>query len=214
MAALTFLLDGVNFLTYGVHVTKASNLFSIPKLKDRLVGDWQNSNGKIYDTATPFFEERTITLECYIPAISRIDVNTKIQAFKTALIASGLRRLWVKLDSSNLNNILAFNVLLSGEIQVSNSFDSVLNIAKFSITLVEPEPRKRVYRVVANGQITLTFNCSTIHNVYTKTNSYLDKFSSATVQETLVANDLVCLCGDPADLSISVASNLSFLYSV
>lgn len=214
MAALIFLLDGVNFLNFGVHVSKASGLFSIPKIKERVVGDWQNSNGKIYDTSVPFFNERTITLDCTIEATSRIEAHTKINQFKNALILSGLRRLVVQLEPLSPESSLIFNVLYSGELNVTNSFESTLSLARFSLTLIEPEPRKRVYKVVSSGYFVLSFTCTNIHNVYSKATSYLDRYGSVYISEEGVANDLISLCGDPADLSLGYSTNLQLLYSV
>ena len=159
MATVKFILNKMDLaLFYKVHVTKASGLFSIPKLKERVSGDWSGNHGKIYDVSKPYFDERKITLDCYIKGTSKINCYSLLNAFKLALISAELKQLLVFVDGdSNLDNMLAFNVLLaSEEINPSLEWDSEIPILKFSLPLIEPEPCKIVLAALVTGDTNLS----------------------------------------------------------
>ena len=91
---LSWEIDGVAFTDYGVHVAKSAGVLDMPRIVDESI-DWPDLDGKDYwqDAANVKYQDREITLSCWIRAASYSDFQTKVAAFYAALVAPGERTL-------------------------------------------------------------------------------------------------------------------------
>lgn len=67
MSRIIYKLNGYNLNELGIIVKSADGLIDLPELKKRKECDWADMHGKIIDTRRPYFEPRTITLDCAWP---------------------------------------------------------------------------------------------------------------------------------------------------
>lgn len=71
MSRIVYKLNGYNLNELGIIVKSADGLIDLPELKKRKECDWADMHGKIIDTRRPYFEPRTITLDCAWPIESK-----------------------------------------------------------------------------------------------------------------------------------------------
>lgn len=134
-----YIMDGQDLWTaYGVFVEQGSNSFlKFPERKESISNNWPDQQGLDIDTATPFFRERNIVLNCGIIADSENDFWTKYHGFLNHLMQPGLRVLSV------IELGRAYRVIY----QKCSDFSRFTRIktvnkiaAKFVLELLEPQP--------------------------------------------------------------------------
>lgn len=87
-------LDNIDFENYGVYVRKSSGVLDLPKLQTK-PHNWLDENGDDYwqGDGTEKYDERTITLSCWILAEGYSAFKTKVETFWNALLDAGTRTL-------------------------------------------------------------------------------------------------------------------------
>jgi len=91
---MSWKIDNIDFKDYGVGVIKSSGVLDMPKIVDEST-DWLDLNGKDYwqDAADVKYQDREISLNCWIKAAGYEGFKTKVAAFYAALMAPGERTL-------------------------------------------------------------------------------------------------------------------------
>lgn len=146
---LIFSIDGKPFSDYGLHVESCSGLLHIPKRKERLSNSDSQTHGKFYDIgAIAKYEERVITLNCFIAATSRLDFFTKVNAITGLFDGTGYHRLLAELGADIK---LPFEVIRADGDKIEPTWNTSKTVGYFRLQLIEPIPVKRV--VVANGGV-------------------------------------------------------------
>lgn len=158
MAAITYKIDGVDIREYGIHVSGATGLLSLPERKAGISHSYDDEHGIEVDTGVAFVKERKIKLTCFTDRSSHYLAIGKINNFKRKLMEPGLHRLEVFVSNANA---LPFDVYLSGGVEVSIKYNGDYQVATATFTLVEPHPVKRVLKVKVmspNKALTIGFN--------------------------------------------------------
>ncbi len=157
-----YYVDGVNFKEFGVHVSASAGIIGMLERKEPLTVDWDSYHGLVVDTKRPRYKERTITLDCFIEASSKTSFVDWVQLFMSKFQASGTQRLRVEYDGKV--KPLYFQVFAQAGADISKNwtYDNDLMVGTFRLTLIEPEPVKRIIRHIggdgSTAEITLSSN--------------------------------------------------------
>lgn len=180
---LAYLLDGVDFKTYGVYVSKAKGLFDGLKMKEPLKVEFQGYHGEALDLSKPRFEAREITLECFIKAEGgKMAFVQAVQDFinqffakhtlpsstlNAELVQAGLHRLTVDIHPTKA---LVYEVYLPDGTSIDKEWNDKKMTGTFTLTLREPEPVKRVLKHMRTNEsskrISITLTTSKLVNIY------------------------------------------------
>lgn len=165
--------------TYGVHVTASKGLVGRPELKNTSKKyDWDYLHGEWVDLNSLRYKAREITLSCWIKDTSEMNAVTKLNNFIKELKKNELIRLTITFlrnngnpidpGTPNANHSLFYLVRLSNPGNVTYKWHRGKQVLKFDITLTEPSPVKRVYKVVGTdvGSVTMTFTSTSEFDVY------------------------------------------------
>jgi hypothetical protein len=191
---LVFSIDGVLLSDYGLHVETVSGLIGIPKRKPQISNSDTQSHGKFYDLgAAAKYDEKSITLNCFVVANSRLEFFAKINEIVTIFDAPGLHRLTAALDSEIE---LPFEVIRVDGDAISPNWNSSKTLARFQLKFVEPQPIKRV--VNANGgKISLNFHTDKLVSVSWGDKTYFyDLVGDVSIGNDLTEGTQVVIMGD------------------
>ncbi|MBD2753761.1 hypothetical protein [Spirosoma validum] len=162
----TYYVDGINFRSMGVVVTKSRGMLGNLHLKEPLMMNWAGAHGLVMDLGSPRYEAREITLLCFCYGISATEFTNKIRAFRELFVKPGFRRLMRIMDNT---------VVLVYEVVAMKSIDEEIDwrnlTATFTLNLLEPEPVKRVLKFSGTGQVSITLSSPTPMNIYWGDNS-------------------------------------------
>ncbi len=157
-----YYVDGSNFKDYGVYVSGSTGIIGMLERKESLSVDWDSYHGVVVDTRRPRYKERTITLDCFIEASSKTSFMEWVQLFMAQFQKPGTQRLKVEYDGRV--KPLYFQVFAQAGADVSKNwtYDNDLMVGTFKLTLIEPEPVKRVIRHIGatgtTAQVTVSSN--------------------------------------------------------
>ena len=152
MATVKYTVNGVDFKTYGVYVSEGKGMMDGLKMKTPQSVDWPDCHGKIVDLQAKRFEERTITLECFLKAAGETDFISKLKTFLDLFNTDGTQRLHLEIDTA----VLPFEVYCGDGITVKKKWRSDVMTGEFTLKLTEPDPVKRVVRHQRAGEATKT----------------------------------------------------------
>ena len=141
---IRYYINGKDIEQYGVYVVGQSGMLSPLRAKERESVSLSNAHGRIYDTTKTYYEERVIELELAFLHDSMAGVDL-LRALRAAF--SGITRI----ERRNGYEVLYFDVLWDS--YANESFWD-WNAGTINIVLKEPNPVKRVYKVVGNYSFT------------------------------------------------------------
>lgn len=143
---IQYYIDGQNLNGYGINVSRVTGLFDLPKLKDVLKISWPNRHGEVVDLSSPIYDVREIELDCWISASNRLEFLTRANAAMVNLFAKpNLRELKIIYEEDK--PLLYYCYLPDGlGLTRQSKWDAALQVGRFTLKLVEPEPLKRIYR--------------------------------------------------------------------
>lgn len=162
---MDYYIDNYNFKGFGIYVQESTGVVDLPKFKPPTETDWAEYHGVIVDSEkTPRTEARTIQLKCFLKAENQVDFLTKLSAFQSVFMTKGLKRLAIILT----NEVgLFFDVYMSDGLQVTKRWSDSTMVGQFTVTLIEPEPIKKIIRFDSQGSAsTLSFKTSEAVSVY------------------------------------------------
>lgn len=164
---IKYYIDGVDILTYDVHVSDSDGLLSQPKMKAPLSLDWANYHGEQVALQKKFYDSRTIKLECFVRATSTTDFITKCNSFQALFTKPWTSRLTVL---AGPNVPLVYEVYAPEGIEVKKQWNESLMVGTFTLTLKEPEPIKKVLSYtrtsVADKTVSITLTSTKFLNIY------------------------------------------------
>lgn len=181
---LAYLLDGVDFKTYGVSVKMGKGFTDGLKMKEPLKVEFDGYHGEAIDLSRPRYEAREITLECFIDKVGgKMAFVQAMQEFleqfrakhklPTGTLANaelcpvGLHRLTLDIHPTKP---LIYEVYLPDATNVEKEWNDKRMTGTFTLVLREPEPVKRVLKHMrtsdANKRISITISTSKLVNIY------------------------------------------------
>lgn len=157
-----YYIDGQNFKDFGVYVSKSNGLIGMLERKDPLQVDWDGYHGIVVDTKRPRYRERTITLDCFIEASSKSSFVEWVQLFMSQFQKEDKQRLRVEYDRKGKPLFYEVFCQNAADVDKNWTYNDELMVGTFRLTLIEPEPVKRVIRHIGStnstAQIMLTSN--------------------------------------------------------
>lgn len=162
MSVATYYIDGVNFTTYGVHVSRSEGLLSRPKFKKPQSLSWQGHHGEVVDLSKKYYEAREIKLTCFVVASDQDDFIAKTSNFLALFDAVGTRRLMV--DAGATKNLF-FEVYLDNPVDIDKTWTEGQMAGTFILTLREPVPVKRVYSITGSS-VSFTITSSKVLDIF------------------------------------------------
>lgn len=180
---LAYKLDGVNFKDYGVYVSASKGLLDGLKMKEPNKVEFDGYHGTAVDLSRPRFEERSITLECFMHVkggkMAFVQaVKTFVEQFHAKHVApasgmessvcpAGLHRLTVDIHPTKP---LLYEVYLPDGMEVDKTWNDSKMVGTFSLKLTEPEPVKKVIKHLRVSEetkrLTITLTTTKLVNIY------------------------------------------------
>ena len=171
MAIETSINGNILESTYGIKVTATKGIIDQLAKKPSIVRNWSDFHGLQIDLAKPIYEAREITLYCTLIATSETDFYTKLQNFKTLFTPVGdfanvpkTQRLMFLVGS---NAALVYEVFNQKGFEVEKKWRiGRAMYGEFQVTLIEPEPVKKVIKFTGTGLKTINLVSTTPINIY------------------------------------------------
>lgn len=162
-----YLLDGVDFKTFGVYVSGSDGILNRPKLKAPASLSWDNYHGESVDLMHKFYESREITLSCFVKAESKMDFIKCVAEFEAQFDKKGTNRLVVDVHPIKP---LIYEVYCKDAIEITKEWSDELMVGTFKLKLIEPEPVKRVLKHIRISEetktCTITLTTTKLVNIY------------------------------------------------
>ena len=152
---LEYYLDGTNLRDFGIRVESSSGVLDLPKLKTPTSNDWADYHGKVIDLTDKRFEEREITLNCWLKASGKMDFTERVNKLYDVFRQDGTQRLMISIHPTKP---LVYEVYCEDGIAPSKKWHDDKMIGTFTLKLKEPDPVKRVVRHWRTGSGTQTLS--------------------------------------------------------
>lgn len=167
VSQLEYYLNAVNFRDIGIRVESSTGVLDQPKLKTPSSIDWPDYHGKVVDLANKRYEEREITLNCWLKASGKIDFVERVNRLYDILRADGTARLMISIHPTKP---LLYEVYAADGVAPSKRWHDDKMIGTFSLKLREPDPVKRVVRHQrindTSKQLTIALKSEKVVNIY------------------------------------------------
>lgn len=162
-----YTIDGVDFKDFGVHVSASNGVLNRPKLKKPESRSWDNYHGNSLDLDGKYYDEREITLSCFIYAKSKMEFIANVAEFERLFDKPGLNRLVIDVHPIKP---LIYNVYCKDTISIKKEWHENDMIGTFDMKLFEPEPVKKVLRHFVHNEATktcqITLTTTKLVNIY------------------------------------------------
>lgn len=157
-----------NFKEFGVHVSGSSGIIGMLERKEPLTVDWDSYHGLVVDTKRPRYKERIITLDCFIEASSKTNFVEWVQLFMSQFQKPDLQRLKIEYDGRTKPLYYEVFAQSGSDVDKNWTYENDLMVGTFRLTLIEPEPVKRVIRHIGgSGSIaTITLSSNKLLSIY------------------------------------------------
>jgi len=165
-----------NILTeYGVNVSGSTGLLGRPDFKNAEKFDWKYLNGEWIDLRNRRYKSREIKLKCWVKANSEQNAINKMNNFMKVFGTNKLIRLHIEFVNNSNGEVvtgakgLFYLVYLSKTGQPSYKWNQSRQIISFEVTLTEPSPVKRIYKVVStygDHSVSLSYHSATEFDVH------------------------------------------------
>ena len=166
VSQLEYYLNGVNFKEYGIRVESSAGVLDLPKLKTPASVEWPDYHGKVIDLSEKRYEEREITLNCWLKANGKMDFVEKVNAFIENFRQDGTQRLMISIHPTKP---LVYEVYNEDGVAPSKRWHDDKMIGTFTLKLKEPDPVKRVVRhqrlALSSATVTIAFKSDKMVNI-------------------------------------------------
>lgn len=146
-----YFVGGRNFKEFGVHVSGSSGIIGMLERKEPLTVDWDSYHGLVVDTKRPRYKERIITLDCFIEASSKTNFVEWVQLFMSQFQKPDTQRLKIEYDGRTKPLYYEVFAQSGSDVEKNWTYDNDLMVGTFRLTLIEPEPVKRVIRHIGDA---------------------------------------------------------------
>lgn len=167
VSQLEYSLNGINFRELEVRVESSSGVLDLPKLKQPLSVEWPDYHGKAVDLTAKRYEEREITLNCWMKASGKLDFVERLNRLYAILHEDGTARLEIAIHPTKP---LVYEVYAPDGIAPAKRWHDDKMIGTFTLKFKEPDPVKRVVRHQVTGHasnyLTVGFKSDKAVNIY------------------------------------------------
>ncbi len=145
MKTVVYSINGKYFLDFGIYISESKGLLDKLKPKPRKSYSWAEQHGIVVDLSKPKYEEREISLKGWIIGESWHDMKAKFDLFLSEFDKGGLARLLIEFGKE-----LVYDVYLADGVELDKEFRDGKMYGLFTIKLKEPNPVKKVLKLVGN----------------------------------------------------------------
>lgn len=167
VAQLEYYLDGKNFRDFGIRVESSTGVLDLPKLKTPASVDWADYHGKVIDLTEKRYQEREITLNCWLKASGKMDFVERVNTLYDRFRQDGTQRLMISIHPTKP---LVYEVYCEDGVAPSKRWHDDKMIGTFSLKLKEPDPVKRVVRHQrlnsGSAKVSVAFKSDKMINIY------------------------------------------------
>ena len=167
VSQLEYYLDGTNLKEYGVRVESSNGVLDLPKLKTPASSDWADYHGKVIDLTAKRYEEREITLNCWLKASGKMDFTERVNRLYEVFRKDGTQRLMITIHPTKP---LLYEIYCEDGVAPSKRWHDDTMIGTFALKLKEPDPVKRVVRHQrisnATAKLSVEFKSDKMVNIY------------------------------------------------
>ena len=136
VAQLEYYLDGKNFRDFGIRVESSTGVLDLPKLKTPASVDWADYHGKVIDLTEKRYQEREITLNCWLKASGKMDFVERVNTLYDRFRQDGTQRLMISIHPTKP---LVYEVYCEDGVAPSKRWHDDKMIGTFSLKLKEPD---------------------------------------------------------------------------
>lgn len=163
-----YYIDGVDLKDFGVFVSGSKGILNRPKLKTPASVSWDNYHGTAVDLQHKYYENREITLQCFIKANGKNEFIQKVAEFEAIFDKKGTNRLVIDVHPIKP---LIYETYCADTIDIEKTWNDELMVGTFNLKLIEPEPVKRVLKHMrtnaTNAVCSITMNTANKYvNIY------------------------------------------------
>ena len=214
---VTYSIDGHDFKDYGVGISASKGLTDLPKQKTPLSVDWSDRDGKYIDLSHRTYQQREITLECFMSANGYGDFIAKCDSFLALFMGAGLHYLQVSLSETDNQNqavtsYLHYMMYQDGGVALNKSWHEKHMIGTFTLKLIEPEPHKEVVYLNDSNISTVVISATRLckyciwdntNNTATWTYNVINSGTTPTTIQNTPADKYLLIYGNPADFTVT-----------
>jgi len=159
-----YLVNNENFETFGVYVSASSGIIGGLEKKNTLSVDYSDYHGVVVDKTKPRYKERTISLTCFIHALSKSSFVSQVYSFLEKFDVPG--NVQLKIEYDGINKPLIYEVDRSSSMDIDKKWSETDMFGTFTLKLRECEPVKRVLRYIGLGTASITVTTAKMLNIY------------------------------------------------
>ena len=164
---IEYFLDGMAFADLGIHVESSTGVIDLPKMKAPPAVDWLDYHGKVVDLTAKRYQEREITLNCWLRASGMLDFIQRTNSLCDLFRIDGTTRLMISIDPAKP---LVYEVYNEDGIAIQKRWREDKMIGTFALKLKEPDPVKRVIRCQVTDEstdtLTIVITSKKMVNIY------------------------------------------------
>ena len=162
-SAITYMLDGIDLSTFGIHMSASDGVLDLPSLKQPQTYDWPDYHGVIVDLEKPRYNTRSLIFDAWVETSEgMIDFAERIRSFYDVIAKPGLHQL---LSFNSPDRPFAFMVYMKDGMEVKKKWRDVQMYGTFKMKFEEPEPVKRVVRYTGD-RASVSFSSTDAFNIY------------------------------------------------
>jgi hypothetical protein len=155
------IMDGNDFwTTYKVLIEKITGTLSVAKTKSPVLHDWKDDHGEEVYLDKRFYEPREITVKGAIIGSTASDYVSKVNAFQSALLGVGFRRL----KFANINKRYLCYTKDGAVIDRITKWTGSAIAGKFTLKFIEPYPMNRQW-VNTSASVVAEVTCTKKLNI-------------------------------------------------
>lgn len=177
-----YTIDGIDLKDFGVFVSQSDGILTRPKQKPTANVSWGDYHGVDVDLDNIYYDQREITLSCFIKADNKASFMHQLFEFEQLFDKKGLRRLMIE---AHPTKPLVYEVYCKDEISISKQWSDNTMVGTFKLKLMEPQPVKRVLKHIRSSEDTKT--CTINLTTYKYLNIY---WGDGTATEDIVGGDI------------------------
>lgn len=205
--------------TYGVNVEASRGLIGKPNMKSVDSFDWKYLHGSTPDLANRRYENKTITLDCWMTAKSKQQLVENVSSFLAFFSYDEL--LWMKVSWTDRDGHPSTTpdpyaakgiyglVYLKSVSEINYKYRFGQQLAKFSLTFVDPYPMKRVVKYGGTSGSGVDYNIisETEIDLYLEDGTKVMDILSQSGHIDCGLNTMILICGDVVHASTENQSN-------
>lgn len=206
---VTYTLNNKKFKDYGVHVSRSKGFGDVLKRRAPKSYEWAEYHGASVDLSEVKYEPREIELDCWIKGNSWQDLINQFHLLvRDEFAKPGTQRLLVEVGE---HKPLAYEVYMTEDVQLEKRFKSGEMVGVFTLKLIEPNPIKKVLKLVGTS-LDLSYNSTKETEIsYGDGTRSIVPGNASITEKTLPAGSIIVIAGNIEEIT-NLTTNATVLW--